>query len=128
MNQNELNKILKEHKLWIASVGGAKADFSNADLTGANLRNADLTGANLRNVDLTGANLRGANLEGVNLKGATLKGVDLRGANIEFCWVSPGTKILGNVIITDFDQYNSFWEVLSWVELDKAGLGEALYV
>jgi len=118
MNQNELNKILKEHKLWIASVGGAKADFSNADLTGANLRN----------VDLTGANLRGANLEGVNLKGATLKGVDLRGANIEFCWVSPGTKILGNVIITDFDQYNSFWEVLSWVELDKAGLGEALYV
>jgi len=110
MNQEELNKIIKEHKLWLVSNGtkGKRAD--------------------LRGVDLRGANLEGANLWGVDLEGVNLKEADLRGANLEYCFVSPNTKILGNVLITEFyDPYYSWWVVKSWVELDEAGLGMELY-
>ncbi len=63
MTQNELDKILKNHKKWLAGEDGG----SGADLQAANLRGADLWGA-----DLWGANLRGA---------------DFRGANINYsCW------------------------------------------
>ena len=69
MTQNELNKILKNHKHWI------NRDYEDWEGLKANLRNADLRGA-----DLLGANLRNACLSGANLNGA-----DLRGAkNIPF--------------------------------------------
>ena len=119
MNQTELNKILKEHKLWFASNGvkGKKA----------NLREANLEGAILRYADLKGAILRNANLEGVNLRNANLEGANLEGANLKYCFVSPGTKILGNVIITKFNSYDNFWQVESWVKLDETGLAMELY-
>ena len=125
MNRTELNKILKEHKLWLVSNGtkGKKA----------NLRESDLEGVNLEGAILRYANLKGANLEEVNLKGVDLRGVDLEGANLEranleYCFVSPNTKILGNVLITEFyKQYSIWWEVKSWVELDEAGLAMELY-
>ena len=65
MNKQELEKILELHKRWIdGEDGGVKADFTGANLGGADLRIADLRGANL-----TGADLRGATLGGANLKG-----------------------------------------------------------
>ena len=86
MTQNELDKILKNHKKWLNTDGGNRADLRGADLQGANLRGADLRGANLwgadlRGADLQGANLRGADLRGANLQGANLQGANLRGAN-----------------------------------------------
>lgn len=87
MEQEKLNKILNDHKLWLYGKGGRGANLRYADLRGANLIGADLRGANLRYADLSGANLIdadliGANLIGVNLRGANLRGVNLRGANL----------------------------------------------
>ena len=54
--QEELNEILKKHKLWLYSFGflGKRADLSDADLEGADLKDANLKYANLTNVNLTG--------------------------------------------------------------------------
>ena len=99
MTQNELNKILKNHKHWInrdcEDWEGLKADLRGANLSDAYLRDANLSGANLRYANLSDADLRGVNLLGAiligtglsdaDLRGAYLSGADLRGAkNIPF--------------------------------------------
>lgn len=83
MTQNELDKILKNHKKWLNNAdGGSRVNLRGADLQSANLRAADLRAA-----DLLGAKLRGADLWGANLRGADLRGADFRGANIDHsCW------------------------------------------
>ena len=97
MNENELKKILDEHKLWLEGMGGQRADLSWADLRGADLRGVDISeanriGANLSWANLSGANLRWADLHGADLRGADLYGADLRvanlsGANLDYsCW------------------------------------------
>ena len=69
MNQEELNKVIKDHGLWLLGESGSKkADLSNANLTGADLTGADLEDANLTNADLTNANLRCADLTGTILE------------------------------------------------------------
>ena len=91
MTQEELNKILENHKHWLnedcegwenmkANLRGA--NLRGADLRGADIYGADLYGANLREADLRGADLRGANLRGANLRGADIYGADLYGANL----------------------------------------------
>ena len=68
MTQEELNKIVENHKHWLEEdVDGwedMKADLSGANLRGADLRVADLRGANLSGADLSGADLSEANLRG----------------------------------------------------------------
>jgi uncharacterized protein YjbI with pentapeptide repeats len=64
-----------------------RADFSGADLGGANLDGADLRAANLAGTDLRRADLRDADLERADLRhadlgGANLAGADLRHANL----------------------------------------------
>ena len=108
MTKEELNEILKKHKLWLEGESGGERfshfrenlsgfDFSGvdlrsddlrgADLTGsnfscANLKDAYLTGARLANVCLINADLRGASLRGANLENSGLTGADLRGADL----------------------------------------------
>ena len=82
MKQEQIEKILEEHKAWLNRTGGAKADLHGADLCGADLCGADLRGADLRDADLRGANLCGANLCGADLCGAYLCGADLYDANL----------------------------------------------
>ena len=66
ITQEQINKILEEHKHWLnkdcEGWETMRADFSFCDLRGADLSGADLRDANLRDADLSGANLRGANL------------------------------------------------------------------
>ncbi|HGJ5868468.1 pentapeptide repeat-containing protein [Arsenophonus nasoniae] len=69
MNNDELRKILDEHKVWVDSMG---KNGRKANLSGANLIRADLQGANLQGADLWGADLQGADLQGANLQGADL--------------------------------------------------------
>ena len=57
MKREELETILKNHKLWLNHEGGERANLRNADLRNADLRNADLQYANLRNADLQYADL-----------------------------------------------------------------------
>ena len=71
MTQEELNKILENHKHWL-----------NEDCEGWESMRADLCGANLYDADLRGANLRGADLRDADLRGADLRGADLRGADL----------------------------------------------
>ena len=86
MTQNELNKILENHKHWInrdcEDWKNMKANLTGADLSGANLSDADLSGANLSGANLRGADLRYANLSGADLSGANLSDADLSGANL----------------------------------------------
>ena len=94
MTQEELNKVLDDHKHWLnencegwgsmrADLRGAdlrEADLRGADLYGADLYEANLRGADLRGADLYEADLRRANLYGADLYEADLRGADLRGA------------------------------------------------
>ena len=81
MKQEDLNKILNEHKLWLNCNGGSRANLRDANLRGANLRDANLRDADLRDADLRGANLCRADLRGANLRDANLRDADLRDAN-----------------------------------------------
>lgn len=90
MKQEELDNILEQHKLWLdtGEKQGKRADLSDANLRGAELRRAilsgaDLSGANLSCAILSNADLTGAKLWGVNLMDVILRGADLRGANLD---------------------------------------------
>ena len=62
--QEELNKILHLHSLWLeGNPEGVKANLESADLQYANLRYADLRYANLQSANLRYADLRYANLD-----------------------------------------------------------------
>jgi uncharacterized protein YjbI with pentapeptide repeats len=92
ISDQELQRILAEHKKWIETGGkeGQRADLSNTDLSkrdlhGANLSEAKLHGAYLYKADLHGAHLfktdlHGAHLTEAKLHGATLIAADLHGA------------------------------------------------
>ena len=96
MTQEELNKVLENHKHWLnedcedwenmrASLVRADlrgADLSDADLRGASLVRADLRGADLSVAYLSDAYLSDANLRGADLRDANLRGADLRDANL----------------------------------------------
>ena len=74
MKQEELNKILENHKHWW-----------NEDCEGWENMRANLIGADLREANLREANLIEANLIEANLIGANLIGADLREAkNVPF--------------------------------------------
>lgn len=84
INQEELNKILKEHELWlIDEEGGKRADLSNTNLEYADLTYVDLTYANLIHADLTYADLIHADLSYSNLKDANLSNANLSSTNLK---------------------------------------------
>jgi uncharacterized protein YjbI with pentapeptide repeats len=91
MKQEELNEVLRLHRLYIKGyTSGVRANLIGADLSGANLSGADLSGAYLRNANLSDANLSDANLSRANLSRANLScacllGADLRDANLHGC-------------------------------------------
>ena len=72
LTKEELNDILKKHKLWLNDEGGERADLSDAYLYNAYLSNANLSNADLSNAYLYNANLRGANLSNADLSNAYL--------------------------------------------------------
>ncbi|MFQ0992390.1 pentapeptide repeat-containing protein [Gilliamella apicola] len=103
MTSNEMNEILKKHKIWLTSNGknGGQielaADLSYSQIVGTDLRCASLNNSNLTHAKLSYTNLKGAelsfcnlewaelcytNLERVNLSFSNLKNADLRYANL----------------------------------------------
>ena len=89
IDEAKLNKILSNHKLWLADKpNGIRADLKGVNLKGVNLSGADLKyvnlyGANLYDADLYGANLYGANLGCADLRDADLRSADLKGAYLK---------------------------------------------
>jgi hypothetical protein len=84
---DQLQEILKAHQK------GARADFSDADLSGANLSDAYLNNANLSDANLSGANFSNAYLSGANLSDAYLSGANLSDANFS------GANLSGAILI-----------------------------
>ena len=95
MKQEELNKILLQHKAWLnGEEGGERAELGEADLHHACLQGADLQGAFLRGADLEDSDLRGADLRNAGLQQADLQDTilrcadfrhaDMRGADLDY--------------------------------------------
>ena len=90
----DIQKILDDHKLWLAGKGGKRADLRGVDLQRADLQGADLRGAKLQGANLQQADLRWANLRQVDLQQADLRGADLQRANLDCsCWPLRGGSI-----------------------------------
>ena len=83
VNGKQLSDILENHKKWLLSQGGERANLQKADLRNANLRNADLWNANLWKADLRNANLQKADLRNANLQDANLWNANLQKANLQ---------------------------------------------
>ena len=109
MNQEELNKILRKHRLWLNNeIGGEKAVLDHTDLRGLNLYGATLDEASLVNTllraaDLTRASLIIANLSGCDLKNAEMKKTDICGANLKGANLSSA-----NLYKAAYDKYTIF--------------------
>ena len=128
MTQEELDKIVEQHKHWLhEDVNGweeMRANLTDADLTGADLRCADLTDANLRranltDADLTGANLRRANLTDADLTGANLTGADLTDADLR-------RANLTGADLTDADLTGANLRCANLTDANKFRLGKVL--
>ena len=116
-----IEKILKDHKLWLEDKGGKRAYLRGADLEGADLREAfleytNLTKADLRHADLRMADLRCADLEGADLEGADLRHADLRYAKLKTTKGLRRTKTIlkmfektkdGYIVYKSFGEYYS---------------------
>lgn len=102
MTKDELNEILKLHKMWMnGEEGGVRANLWLVDLRGMDLSGMDFRGVNMLQTFLCHANLRGANLSGVNLCEASLYGADLTGAILADACLYRAD--LTNAITTDAD-------------------------
>jgi len=136
MTQEELNKIVENHKHWLnEDVDGwsiMRADLSGADLREADLRAADLSGAKLSGAKLSGADLRAANLREADLSGAKLSGAKLSGADLREAKLS-GADLRGaeNLDSVHYDEQTSFFALqcpetgafTAWKKAIVAGLG-----
>jgi len=99
ITKDELEKILKDHKDWLADkTKGKRADLHNADLSNADLSNADLSNANLRYADLRYADLRYADLRYADLHLSNLSYADLRYANLSYA----------NLLIFQYQQHIAY--------------------
>ena len=91
VNQTAVNAVEElRHKGWLQGDDGLleKADLTEANLRGANLKKANLQGAWLTEANLQGAKLQWADLREAELidakfQGAQLQGADLRKAEME---------------------------------------------
>ena len=117
ISQEELNKILKEHELWLKGEGRKCADLSNANLRGINLSNVDLTGANLNNADLNNADLSNTDFSNVNLRCANLEDANLRGATLVHTDLKCNTLIRADLTSANLSNAN-----LSSANLSNADL------
>lgn len=125
--EEELNKILEQHKLWLETNGneGARANFSEADLeyvnfSGANLERAIFDKANLFGANLSRANLFQANFFKADLFEASLFEADLRGSNFE-----EANLVTANLCGADFFEATLSKANLSGANLCRVDLSEA---
>ena len=113
MKQQELDKIIADHKKWIVNRTKGKC----ANLSGANLRGAYLSDANLSDANLRGAYLRGAYLSGANLRGAYLSDTNLRGAYLSGAYLSGAKGI--KYAQCSFSKHGECGRMLSLVEIEN---------
>ena len=127
ITQEELNKILEEHQLWLDSDGidGHQAnlshmDLKHIDLSYANLEYADLSFSDLRHINLSNANLRYTDLKYVDLRGASLFGVDLRLADLNHADLEDVSFRNANLRSVDMAYANLKNIKLNFINLENA--------
>jgi uncharacterized protein YjbI with pentapeptide repeats len=132
ISDDELKKILAEHKKWIESnrEEGGPADLSDTNLRGrklkgANLSHGNLLGADLSLVQLQGADLlfthlEGANIEGANLEGANLSGAFLTGANLRHAQLAGAYLMAAHLDHADLSHAHLAGAILMRVNLQGA--------
>ena len=98
--QEQLDKIIEQHILWLNSDDGSRADLRGADLSSADLSGACLSYADLSSANLSSANLSGANLKYANLRDSYLKYANLRSANLR--GTEGDLKFLKSVFLEDY--------------------------
>ena len=80
LTQEQISKILEEHKHWLnedcEGWETMRADFSFCEFNHTDLSRTDLSGADLSYADLSYANLRGVDLSDANLHGVNLHGAE----------------------------------------------------
>ena len=97
MTQEELDVILRGHKLYVKSSGrrGSEAQFKNYDFTGMSFREGWLQGIDFRgnwfqSCDFNFARVDGCNFEDCWVEGSTSHGVVWGDANIDgTLWAQP---------------------------------------
>jgi Pentapeptide repeats (8 copies) len=105
-------------------------DFSEADLSGADLFEADfgranLSGAILREADLGRVNLRGAILRNANLDEANLSSANLSGADLGEASLYDANLIWANLVRANLIGANLFVANLACADLSEADLSGA---
>ena len=130
ISQEELNKILKEHELWLKGEGGKCADLSNvdlrcADLSNTNLKYADLIYANLSDVDLSNVNLSDANLRYADLRFIDLSNGNLKGADLKHAKLTYADLSKANLSKANLSKANLKHTKLTYVKLKGADLQDA---
>jgi len=97
MEQEELDVILRDHKLYVKTKGrrGSEAVFEDFNFTGMSFRNAwlqdiDFRGNWFQSCDFNFARLDGCNFQDCWVEGSTSHGANFDGANIEgTLWEQP---------------------------------------
>ena len=126
MKKSELNKILKEHKMWLeGNLKGVRANLSGADLSNANLSGADLSYANLSYANLSNANLSGADLSYADLSNANLSNANLSYANLSYANLSYANLSYADLRGADLSNANLSGANLSYANLSYADLSGA---
>ena len=128
ISREELNKILKEHELWLKGEGeGKRADLSytnlrGMDLKGVNLKRAILTHAVLVYADLKYANLRYADLSYADLELAILIDANLKNANLEETNLKYANLRNANLEYADLEYANLEYADLAYADLRHSNL------
>ena len=130
MDKKELNKIIREHKEWLMSEGGERANLSSADLRfadlqSADLHSADLHSANLSSADLSSANLRFANLRSADLHSADLQSADLHSADLQSANLSSADLQSADLRFADLHSADLQSAELRFANLQSADLSSA---
>lgn len=109
-----IQDMVRLHRAWLDRENcGIRADFSGANLKGANFSGAKLDGANFSGANLEGAFFINGNFKGANFKNANLAGAHFSGAyliNADFSDANLNGAHLGETYFTNADFSNASLE------------------
>ena len=131
MTQDELNRILENHKKWLeGDPRGVKANLRNVSLVGASLVGATLDYASLDYASLVGASLEGASLNYASLDYASLNGASLNyaslvGASLDRASLDGASLVCASLGYASLDGATLVGASLDGVSLNYASLVRA---
>ncbi|MCI9130317.1 MAG: pentapeptide repeat-containing protein [Eggerthellaceae bacterium] len=81
ITEQELEEILEKHRLWVRDKpGGERADLTDADLRGIDLREALLSSAACKGACFDGVDMRGSNISAADMRGASFRMTKMHGS------------------------------------------------